>query len=77
MQGPLSILVVDDEIDIGLILKQFLHRFGFKADRFTDPLLAFEHFKNSSNSYSLIITDISMQGMSGIDYLIKLEKKKV
>jgi DNA-binding NtrC family response regulator len=45
MQLPLSILVVDDEIDIGLLLKQFLPRYGFNVVSFTNSLLAFEHLK--------------------------------
>ena len=66
MQLPLSILVVDDEIDLGLILKQFLYRLGFNVVYFTNPSFAFEHLRNSNNDYALIITDLRMPGMSGI-----------
>jgi CheY-like chemotaxis protein len=75
MQLPLSILVVDDEVDIGLLLKQFLHGLGINAVSFTSPLLAFEHLKNSHKNYSLIITDLRMPGMSGIDLSIKIRKE--
>ena len=75
MQAPLSILVVDDEVDIGLLLKQFLHGLGINAVSFTSSLLAFEHLKNSHKNYSLIITDLRMPGMSGIDLSIKIRKE--
>ena len=75
MQLPLSILVVDDEIDIGLLLKQFLHRLGFNVVSFTNSLLAFEHLKHNYSDYSLIITDLRMPGMSGIDLAIKIRKE--
>ncbi len=75
MQLPLSILVVDDEVDIGFLMKQFLHDLGFNAVSFTCPLLAFEHLKNSHKNYSLIITDLRMPGMSGIDFANKIRKE--
>ncbi len=75
MSLPLSILVVDDEVDIGLLLKQSLHGFGFNAVSFTSPLLAFEHLKHCPRNYSLIITDLRMPEMSGIDLSIKIRKE--
>ena len=47
MQLPLLILVVDDEFDIGLLVKQFLNGLDFNAVSFTSPLLAFEHLKDN------------------------------
>src|SRR5262245_2195823 len=75
IQLPLSILVIDDEIYIGLLLKQFLQGYGFNVISFTDSLLAFEHLKNSHKNYSLIITDLRMPGMSAIELYIKLRKE--
>lgn len=75
MQLPLSILVIDDEIDLALLLKKFLQRLGFNAVSFTSPLLAFEHLKNTHNNYSLIITDLRMPGMSGIELSNKIREE--
>ncbi|MGN6709543.1 MAG: response regulator [Candidatus Nitrosocosmicus sp.] len=69
---PLSILIVDDEVDLGLLLKQFLDKQGFDAIYFSNPLLAFEHLKNSNSNYCLIIADLRMPGLSGIDLSIKI-----
>jgi len=72
---PLSILVVDDEVDLGLLLKQFLQGLGFNVVSFTNSLLAFEHLKNSNNNYSLIITDLRMPGISGLELANRIRKE--
>ena len=43
---------------------------------FTNPLLDYVHLKNSSDRYSLIITDLRMPGMTGIDLDNKIRKEK-
>jgi CheY-like chemotaxis protein len=75
MPLPLSILVIDDEVDLSLLLKQFLSGLGFNAVSFTDPLLAFEHLKYNQKNYSLIIVDLRMPGMSGLDLANKIRKE--
>ena len=71
----MSILVVDDEVDLGLLLKQFLQGLGFNVVSFTNSLLAFEHLKNSNNNYSLIITDLRMPGISGLELANRIRKE--
>jgi DNA-binding NtrC family response regulator len=56
-----KILVLDDDFDISLLVKQVLQKHRFKnIFPFTDPLLALEHFKINHKEYSLIISDIRM-----------------
>jgi DNA-binding NtrC family response regulator len=62
-----SILVVDDELDIVVIFKQALSRQGYTVFGFTDPVLALEHFKINSEGYGLVITDVRMPRMSGLE----------
>jgi CheY-like chemotaxis protein len=47
---------------------------GYDATSFSDPLLALEHFKQASNKYSLIITDMRMPGMCGIELAKKIRE---
>ena len=70
----MSIVVIDDEVNLCLIFKQFLQDIGYNAVSFTDPLLSFEHLKHHHNNCSLIITDLRMPGMSGIDLANKIRK---
>ncbi len=57
-QFIMSILVVDDEISLANLFREFLARAGYNAVTFTNPLLALEHFKNNPNRYSIVITDL-------------------
>ena len=68
------ILIVDDEMDIANSLKRFIIKSGFDAISFTDPLLALEHFTLLHNRYSVIITDLRMPGMSGLEFTNEIRK---
>lgn len=64
---PKSILLVDDEHDIVIILKRALEKAGFSVFGFTDPLLALEHFKINASLYGLVLLDVRMPQISGIE----------
>ncbi|MDQ4073888.1 MAG: response regulator [Thermoproteota archaeon] len=66
--------MVDDEVSLAHLFRQFLVKLGFDAVSFTDPLLALEHFKQSYEKYSVIFTDLRMPGMSGIDLANEIRK---
>jgi DNA-binding response OmpR family regulator len=66
-RGEHSIVIIDDEIELSILFKEFLEREGYNAITFTDPLMALEYFKETSEKISLIITDLRMPGLSGID----------
>ncbi len=67
MQSPLSVLIVDDEEELATLYKEFVRTMGYDAVSFTNPLLALEHYKQSIDKYSLIITDLRMPGMCGLE----------
>ena len=62
-----SIMVVDDEIELANLFKSLLENEGYNAISFMDPVLALEYFKQTSDKPSLIITDLRMPGLCGID----------
>ena len=62
-----SVIIVDDEIELAILFKEFLRKEGYDAISFTDPAMAFEYFKETSDKHSLIITDQRMPKISGID----------
>ncbi|CAN5828829.1 response regulator [soil metagenome] len=62
-----SIIVVDDEPELATLFKAFLKNEGYNAVSFTDPVLALEYFKETAAKHSLIITDLRMPGISGIE----------
>ncbi len=62
-----SIIIVDDEIELADLFKEFLKKEGFNAISFTDPIMALEYFRETSGKHSLIITDMRMPDINGID----------
>ena len=74
-----SILVLDDDFDITTLIKFALQRHGYNVFGFTDPFLALEHFKINHSTYSLVISDLRMPSMSGIQFIqnIKLIRPRI
>jgi CheY-like chemotaxis protein len=62
-----SIIVVDDELELACLFKEFLTNEGYDVVSFTDSVLALEYFKETAEKHSLIITDLRMPGICGID----------
>jgi len=67
------ILFVDDDLDTCEMLQLLLNELGYEADTSTDALTALT--KLEENDYSLVITDMCMPHMSGLE-LCGLIKKK-
>jgi two-component system, cell cycle response regulator len=68
-----TILVVDDEPEVGNVVKGILMRLGFKTEYIEDSNTALELIRDGN--YSFLITDINMPYLNGID-LIKMASKE-
>jgi DNA-binding NtrC family response regulator len=51
---------------MAIVLKEMLENSGFDVDAFTNSEEALQHFKFREKKYSLVISDIRMPGVSGI-----------
>ena len=69
MRQTHKLLVVEDEPDILYFIVRALANCGFAADNYTDPIEAITHIEKHANHYSLVLSDIRMPGMSGMDFL--------
>ncbi len=69
-----SIIVVDDEIELATLFKTFLNQQGFNTISFVDPVLALEYFRETSDKHSLIITDLRMPGLNGLELAKKVRE---
>ena len=67
-------MVVDDEEDISNIFSSCLTREGYNVHAFSNPEIAFEHFRYSPNECSLIISDVRMPRMSGFQLARKVKE---
>lgn len=61
-------------MSLARLYERFLLRQGFDAISFTDPQKALAPFKQYHSQYSLVITDLRMPGMSGIDLSNKIRQ---
>lgn len=69
-----SVMVVDDEEELANLFRLFLERSGFNSVSFTDPLSAIDHFSQNHDKYSLVITDLKMPNLDGIQLAKKIRE---
>ena len=66
--------VVDDEQDIMHLFGEALRKLpGLSVFTFTDPFIAYEHFKINNSTYALVISDMRMPGLDGFELLKKMK----
>ncbi len=68
-----GILIVDDQRDIVDLVKILLQKEGYDVHEFYDPFMALEYFRENFKNFALVITDVKMPGMSGIELVSKIK----
>jgi two-component system, cell cycle sensor histidine kinase and response regulator CckA len=72
---PLAkLLIVDDDSDIVQVLKQGLLKNRFQVSAFINPEEALQNFKSNSKDYCLMLSDIRMPALSGIQLARKVKE---
>lgn len=71
-QQQKRILIIDDERDIAITLQATLEDSGFKADSYTDPVLACKNF--GEGLYDLVILDIKMPVVDGFQLYQEIKR---
>jgi CheY-like chemotaxis protein len=70
----LRILVTEDEAINRMYITTILQRNGWKIDEAADGVEALEHI--SSNDYDIVLMDISMPKMNGLDATMEIRKNE-
>ncbi|MFH2060243.1 MAG: ATP-binding protein [Pseudomonadota bacterium] len=73
-RGSERILLVDDEEMIVKMEKQVLERLGYHVTTRTGSTEAFEAFKANPSKFDLIISDMTMPGMTGVQLCNEIKK---
>jgi DNA-binding NtrC family response regulator len=79
MTGPANkkiVSIVDDEIDVTELFHEALcnNIDGITVVTFNDPVLALEHFTDNKENYALVISDLRMPNLNGLELLKKIKK---
>jgi len=69
-----NILIVEDEVDLALGVRDALMHAGFRADVVHDGKVALEYLRKGS--YDLLVLDLMLPGMNGLDLLRELRKER-
>ena len=67
--------VVDDDIDITTLFHDVLCENVLEASvyAFNDPVIALKHFTENESNYALVISDLRMPGLNGLELLKKVK----
>jgi PAS domain S-box-containing protein len=74
--GTERVLIVDDEAVIAEMVKTMLERFGYETDVFNSGIAAAEAFEAQPGRYDLLISDLTMPHMTGLDLADKLHGQR-
>ena len=73
MSTPLEVLLLDDEPIVGRRLKPALDKMGCRVEVFENPMEAVARL--ARKEFDVVVTDIRMDGMDGIQMLEHVQKK--
>jgi DNA-binding NtrC family response regulator len=67
--------IVDDELDITQLYQDAIygHINGISVVCFNNPVTALEHFIENKKEYALVISDLRMPNLNGLDLLSKVK----
>jgi len=61
------VLYVDDETALVRLATHALERLGYRVSGYTEPAAALRDFQAAPNAFDVVVTDLSMPGMSGFE----------
>lgn len=71
---PSSVLIIDDESDVRLLLEHLLDRDAFEPETVEGGKQALEYIQNRSENFDIVILDISMPDMDGFEVLQHIQE---
>ncbi len=71
----LIVSIVDDELDITELLRDAICDSidGVSVVTFNDPKIALEHFEDNKQDYALVVSDLRMPSINGLELLKRIK----
>ena len=73
--SPVRLLLVDDEPALLDLLKKYLERLGYEVDARGSPQEALAAFEQDPRRYALVLTDLTLPGISGEQMLDRMRER--
>jgi DNA-binding response OmpR family regulator len=70
-----KIAVVDDESELAELYTEAIRTQGYSVRPFSDPLMALQEICSNPSDYDLLVVDIKMAVMNGIDLVTQIHIK--
>ncbi len=70
----MKIMLIEDDLEMQELLKDYLGNYDFKVDTYEKPLVAMEQLFKSSD-YSVVVLDLMLPQMDGFDVCKKIRQK--
>jgi DNA-binding response OmpR family regulator len=67
------ILLIEDEVEMQELIKNYLLNYGYDVTAFIHPKEAIEDFKNNRSTYDIVILDLMLPEMDGFDVCKRLK----
>ncbi len=74
LHGNERVLFVDDEETLKDIAIHVFSKYGYTISAFQDPMEAYDHFLLAPEEYDLVVTDMTMPKMTGMELTRKIHK---
>jgi len=76
VDGKGRIMLVDDEGQVVQVIGELLRSIGYHVSGWTSAKAALEHFKENPESYDLLVTDLTMPHMSGVELSAEVKRTR-
>jgi PAS domain S-box-containing protein len=68
------VMYVDDEEALVFLIDRALTKMGYQVDGYADPTLALGTFRSRPDDFDVVVTDLSMPGLSGPDLATEMRR---
>lgn len=75
-QEEATILLVEDEDTVRKVIERLLRKLGYQVESAADAEEAIEIFKKRNDEFDLVLTDVVMPGLTGVEMSVVLKEQR-